>query len=168
VYYLELKDEITGRLDPSGATEYYNDPGYYTYGLELTYNRIIDANSELLLNASYTDGERENSSDVDFIAHYTANVMFTYNFNNRCSTTISDQYISSKDYLTSSLQSGSIDSYNLANITLIYKNYPFESNLYIKNIFDEEYTNHEPVRRNLSELPGGPGATAYLTLRYYF
>jgi len=168
VYYLELEDEITRRQAAAGGSEYYNADGYYMYGLELAYNRILSEKSELMLNASYTDGKHNNAGDVKFIANYTANAMLTYNFNSRWSTTLSDQFVSSKNYVLNTGVTGSIDNYNLANITLTYKNYPFESNLYVKNIFDEEYTYPEQVRRNIAELPGGAGTTAYLTLRYYF
>ena len=40
--------------------------------------------------------------------------------------------------------------------------------LILRNITDTEYTYPEPVRRNLAEIPGGAGATAYLSYAYKF
>ena len=168
IYYLELDNEITRRPSVSGATEYYNADGYYMYGLEMAYSIILNENSEISLNSSYTTGKHENNEDVKFIANFTANMMFTYKFDNGISTTVSNQYVGSKDYYTSSGDMGNIDNYNLANITATYKKMPFEYNLYIKNIFDEDYTYPEPVRKNIKEIPGGAGSSIYLTLRYYF
>ncbi len=172
LYYLELRDEITRKKVSSGSGEvkYYNADGRNMYGLELAWNAIINEKTELMTNASYTNGEvrGEEETHPDYIAHFTANAILSYHLNKKWSVSLSDQYVDAKSYHTNSGDTGEIDSYNLANITLTYLNRPFETNLYIKNIFDEDYTYPESVRKNLKDIPGGPGTSAYLTLRYYF
>ncbi len=176
LYYLELKNEITRRPAGGGATEYFNAPGRSMYGIEAEWKSILSQSFEMILNASYSDGEDKTieylqpgfNDHAPFIANYTANAMLTYHVNRHWSTTLSDQYISSKEYVLQDGTTGDIDNYNLTNLVLTYSNFPFEGTIAIKNIFDEEYTYPEPVRRNIHETPGGPGTTAYLTLRYKF
>ncbi len=176
LYYLELRNEITRQPASGGATEYFNAPGKDMYGIEAEWKSIINPSLEMILNASYSNGEDKTTeylepgfnADAPFIANYTANAMLTYHINNIWKATLSDQFVSSKEYVLQNGLTGSIDHYNLANFILTYSNFPFEGSLSVKNIFDEEYTYPEPVRRNIPETPGGPGTTAYLTLHYKF
>ena len=180
LYYLELKDEITRRSTGNGnELEYFNSDGIDNYGLEAALHSIINESCELTLNASYVDGEHNaDHSDgkpdtMNFVANYTANAIFTYHLNQEWSSSLSSQYVGNKDFyrVDSSgqiAQSGVISDYILTNITLSYQKRPFEANLYLKNIFDEDYTYPEPVSKRVNAIPGGPGASAYLTLRYYF
>jgi len=177
LYFLELDKEITRRPVPTTtATEYYNAPGRDMYGVEAEWQSIINQSFEILFNASYSNGEDKTleelepgfDEDAPFIANYTANAVITYHMNNQWSGTLSDQFVGSKDYVLQDGTTGSISNYNLTNLILTYSNHPFQSTLAIKNIFDEEYTYPEPVRRVIHELPGGAGTTAYLTLRYKF
>lgn len=180
LYYLELRKEITRRQVPGETTtEYFNAPGRNMYGIEAEWKSILTPSLEMMLNASYSNGEDKTlehlqtdfDGDAPFIANYTANFVLTYHLNKQWSGTLSDQYVSSKDYVLNENQggeTGSINNYNLTNLVLTYSNFPFESSLAVKNIFDEEYTYPEPVRRNIHETPGGPGTTAYLSIRYKF
>ena len=143
-----------------------------TYGIEAELTSILSQKIELRLNGSYIDEKhlQHNSGehDIDNIAHYTANMILNYNFNSYFGGALSSQYISQKAYTLTTGETGEIAAYNLTNITLSYQNKPFEANLYLKNIFDTEYTYPESVRQNIKEIPGGAGASAYLSLRYYF
>ncbi len=176
LFYLQLRKEITRRPASGTATEYFNAPGRDMYGIEAEWKSILNQNFELMLNAAYSNGQDKTTEylepgfdgDAPFIANYTANAVLTYHMNNQWSTTLSDQFIGSKDYVLDGGSKGSIDNYNLANLVITYSNFPFEGSLIVKNIFDEKYTYPEPVRRNLDEIPGGPGTTAYMTLRYKF
>jgi iron complex outermembrane receptor protein len=176
LYYLELRKEITRRPAGGGTTEYFNSPGRNMYGVEVEWKSILSQSFEMMLNASYSNGEDKTTEylepgfdgDAPFIANYTANLVLTYHINNQWSGTLSDQFIGSKDYVLQDGTTGSIGHYNLTNLVLTYSNFPFESSLSVKNIFDEKYTYPEPVRRNIHETPGGPGTTAYLTVRYKF
>ncbi len=178
LYYLELRKEITRRpsLTDPRATEYFNSPGRDMYGIEAEWKSILNQSFEMMLNASYSTGKDKTAEylqpgfngDAPFIANYTANAVLTYHMNNQWSGTLSDQFVGSKDYVLQNGKTGSIGHYNLTNLVLTYSNFPFESSLSVKNIFDEKYTYPEPVRRNIQETPGGPGTTAYLTVRYKF
>ncbi|MDQ7043826.1 MAG: TonB-dependent receptor [Sulfurimonas sp.] len=173
LYHTLLQDEITRRPTGNGSeVEYYNSDGIETYGVEVELTSKLSKDLELYCNTTYTDGKRLNhlpgDSNLDELAHYTANMILNYNFTSQWSSAISSQYISNKTYVLNSDESGEISSYNLSNLTLTYLNRPFEANLYLKNIFDEDYTYPENVRKNIKEIPGGPGASAYLNLRYYF
>jgi len=177
LYYLRLTDEITRRPIPGGTTtEYFNADGRDMYGIEAEWKSILSQGLEMILNASYCNGEDKSTEqlqpgfdgDAPFIANYTANAILTYHFNSRWRGTLSNQFVSSKDYVLQDGSTGAIGAYNLSNLVLIYSNFPFEGTLAVKNILDEDYTYPEPVRRNIYETPGGPGTTAYLTLRYRF
>ncbi len=177
LYFLQLDKEITRRPLPSSTTtEYYNAPGRDMYGIEAEWQSIINQNVEFSLNASYSDGEDKTTEqlqstfdgDAPFIANYTANAVLTYRMNKQWSSTLSDQFVGSKDFILQDGTKGSIQHYNLTNLVLTYSNFPFEGSLAVKNLFDQQYTYPEPVRRNIHELPGGPGTTAYLTLSYKF
>jgi len=172
IYYLKLEDEIIRRSTGNGTeVEYYNSDSLTNYGLEVSLNSILNEKSEFMINGSYVDGERKDNGDnknIESVAHYTANLMYTYHINTKWSSTLSDQYVSKKDYTTNLGESGSLINYNLTNITVSYLNKPFEANLYLKNIFDEAYTYPEPVKNDIKEIPGGAGISAYLTMRYYF
>jgi len=173
LFHSYLYNEITRRPTGSGTEkEYYNADGIQTYGLELELTSKLSQKAELYLNTAYTDGKhlKHETADIniDNLAHYTANMILNYNFTPQWSSAFSSQYISAKEYMLNSGESGKIAAYNLSNITLTYKNRPFEANLYLKNIFDAEYTYPESVRKNIKEIPGGAGASAYLNLHYYF
>jgi iron complex outermembrane receptor protein len=176
LYYLELRKEITRRPASGTATEYFNAPGRDMYGIEAELKSILSEKFEMMLNASYSAGEDKSTEylqpgfdgDAPFIANYTANAVLTYHMNRQWRGTLSDQFVGSKDYVLQDGSTGSIGHYNLTNLVLTYSKFPFESSLAVKNIFDEQYTYPEPVRRNLHEIPGGPGTTAYLTVRYKF
>lgn len=173
LYHTLLHDEITRRATGNGTeTEYYNSDGIETYGAEVELRTLVSEHSELLLNTTYTNGKHlqhdEGDNNIDDVAHLTANMILNYNFTAHWSSAFSTQYISQKEYMLNSGERGQINSYNLSNLTVSYMNKPFEVNLYLKNIFDEEYTFPESVRNNIKELPGGAGASAYLNFYYYF
>ncbi len=176
LFWLTLEDEITRRPAAGTSTEYFNAPGREIYGIETSWLTLLNETTDFSLNASYLTGKDKTleelspgfDEDAPFIANYTLNAALSYHFNTRWSGTLSDQFVSSKDYLLQDGTQGSISNYNLTNLVVTYKNPPFEGSLSLKNIFDETYTYPEPVRRNLTELPGGAGATGYLTLRYFF
>lgn len=176
LFWLNLEDEITRRPAAGTSTEYFNAPGREIYGIEASWLTLLNESTDLSLNASYMDGKDKTleelsagfDGDAPFIANYTLNATLSYHLNSRWSGTLSDQFVSSKEYLLQDGTQGSISNYNLTNLVLTYKKRPFEGSLSLKNIFDETYAYPEPVRRNLTQLPGGAGATGYLTLKYFF
>ena len=175
-FWLELDNEITRRPTAGGGLEYYNAPGRNIYGIEASWLALLSTNLDLNLNGSYMNGEDKSveaiqpgfNDDAPFIANYSMNAILSYHITHNWSATLSNQYVSSKDYILQDGSQGKISNYNLSNLVVNYKNHPFEGSLALKNIFDETYTYPEPIRRNLTEVPGGAGSTAYLTLRYYF
>jgi len=167
LFHLQLSDEISLRPTLDGGAEFINASGRDMTGYELALNTILNRSTELIFNTSYTNGD-ENSEDVSFISNITANAILTHHLAENWSVSLSNQYVGSKDYYTNVGDTGKIAAYNLTNISLTYITNHYEINLLLKNIFDEQYTFPEPVRRNISEIPGGAGATVYLTGSYNF
>jgi len=169
LYWLNLADEITRR--PTGnnsETEYYNAPGRKIHGIEIEYKSILTPKSRIDINTSYKDGKEKIFNSAPFIANYTINIMYSYKITSNFNLSLSNQTIGTKDYILTDNSEGKISGYNLTNIILNYQKNNYETTLTLKNIFDEDYTFPEPVRRNIAELPGGPGASVYLNFIYHY
>lgn len=167
-FYLDLSDEITRRPATPEGTEYYNSPGRVMYGVEVEWKSILSSKAQLDFNVGYTNGEESIFDDAPFIANYNMNIMFNYRLTDRLNVSLTNQTVSSKDYILVSEETGSIDAYNLTNLNIGYQLNKLEFILGLKNLFDEDYTYPEPVRRNVSEIPGGPGRSGYLSASYHY
>lgn len=168
LYYLQLDDEISRRPADDGGTIYYNSQGREMHGIELALNSQLTSQLELNLNASYQEGKEGELNDAPYTAPFTFNAMLHYAIDGIWGVSFSHQYVAAKEYLTGTGEKGSVDSYHLSNLVISYNKPKYELSLYLKNIFDQDYTYPESVRRNITELPGGPGATAYLNWQYKF
>ncbi len=167
-FHLDLSDEITRRpADPAG-TEYYNAPGRTMYGIEAEWKSMLTEKASLDFNLSYIDGEEDVFDAAPFIANYTMNIMLNYQLFSTFDISVSNQTISAKDYILTSNETGEVDGYNLTNLVLNYHPKNYEVSLILRNIFDENYTYPEPVRRNIAEIPGGAGATAYINMTLHY
>jgi iron complex outermembrane receptor protein len=168
VFQLDLSNEITRRPASPSGTEYYNAPGREMYGIETEWKSMLTNKLSLDFNLSYVDGEEDIFNDAPFIANYSMNIMLNYELTPSIDISVSNQTISAKDYILTNNETGEVDAYNLTNLVLNYHQEKYEVALILRNIFDEEYTYPEPVRRNISEIPGGAGATAYLNLTLHY
>lgn len=166
-YWLDLSDEIS-RQSRSGGTEYYNADGREMYGIEFQWDAVINNDWSVMFNSSYVDGDVDDYDDTRFLANYSANLVLGYSFNSHWTATLSNQLIGSKEYESTYDGDGKIPSYNLTNLVLTYKTGQHEISAIAKNLFDEDYTYPEPVRRNIADVPGGPGATGYVSYSYKF
>lgn len=166
-YWLDLSDEIS-RRGRTGGTEYYNADGREMYGIEFQWDSMLNNNWSLMFNTSYVDGNVDDYDDSRFLANYTANMVLGYTINSHWTASLSNQLVGSKEYETTYDGNGKISSYSLTNVVLSYKLKQHEINIIAKNIFDKDYTYPESVRRNIAEIPGGPGATGYISYHYRF
>jgi iron complex outermembrane receptor protein len=167
-YGLNLSDEITRRERTDGGSEYYNADGRKMYGLEFQWDSIINKDWSFMFNASYVDGKVDDYDESVFIANTMGNLVVSYQINSFWSASASNQYIGPKHYKSRYDGTGDISSYNLSNLILDYKIKQHSVQLAIKNIFDQDYTYPESVRRNVAEIPGGPGTTTYISYSYQF
>ncbi len=168
LFHLDVEDEITRRSALLGGTEYYNSVGREMYGVEVEWKSSLSDRLSADMNMSYMDGEEAELDDAPFTAHYTLNVMLNYRVSFNWDVSLSSQTVSSKDYILNNAQTGSVDSYTLLNAVINYQTPVYQVGLTFKNVLDEDYTYPEPVRRNLSEIPGGAGVSAYLSVSYQF
>lgn len=181
LFWLELENEITRRpkLDTASVSdfEYFNAPGRKVYGIEAEWKTIPAESLEIIVNATLNRGEDYTletlqpgfSGDVPFIARHTFNFMMNYHLTSHWTMSLSDQYVSEKDYVLTPDQGGEqgeVDAYNLLNLVLSYRKNHHEASIILRNLGDTDYTYPEPVRRNIPEIPGGPGATGYLRYSY--
>jgi iron complex outermembrane receptor protein len=173
LFALELEDEIL-RFPlpaPSPAAEYGNGAGKQMQGIEVEWKSIVSDKLQLILNASYVDGEDKSldENDAPYIANKTANAILTYYLNNNWSATLTSQYVGPRDYvLATTGERHSIGSYQLFNFSTVYRMHQHELRLILNNLGDEAYSYPEPVRRRVAAIPGGPGSTAYVQYQYSF
>lgn len=178
LYQLHLKNEITRRpsIASPPASEYYNAEGRIMHGVEFDWKSIVSDKLELILNSAYMTGEDETQkelqpttvSDAPFIANTTLNLVITYKINNNWSSSLSNQYVGSKEYVLSNNTEGEIDAYNISNLVIQFKKNQHAVDFKLRNIFDEEYIYPEPVRRNITGIPGGSGVAGYLQYTYNY
>ena len=173
IYTLNLEDEILRfpAPSPSPAAVYENGAGKEMHGIEAEWKSIFNKNFEFILNAAYVDGKDKslNESDAPIIANETLNAILTYHINNNWSTTLSAQYVSERDVVSSitSIRS-TLDSYQLFNLATIYHLKQHEFRITLNNISGETYSYPEPVRRVTTDVPGGSDFSAYFQYQYNF
>jgi outer membrane receptor for ferrienterochelin and colicin len=169
LFYSELDDEITREPAPGGGTQYINGKTIYMHGIELSWLGDLNESWSIFSNASYTDGNNNNTGDdALYVANVTANIALTYKVNKNLKFTLNNQYVGKKDYQLNNGEKGSIDDYNLMNFISEYKAGSHYINLGIKNLLDENYVYPESVRRNIDDVPGGDGLSAYIKYQYSF
>lgn len=173
IYSLNLEDEILRFPEPfpSTAAIYRNGEGKEMTGIEAEWKSIISKQFELIFNAAYVDGEDKSlgEDDAPLIANETFNAILTYHINNNWSTTLTAQHVGEKDVVSSvtSVRS-TLDSYQLYNLTTVYRMKQHELRLIFSNISDETYTYPEPVRRIIPDVPGGADFAAYAQYQFSF
>lgn len=149
------------------------------HGAEFDWKSILSDRLELMLNAAYMTGKDKTqielqpstASDAPFIANTTINLVITYKFSNNWSSSLSSQYIGPKEYVLLPERGGvegEIDAYNLSNLVVQFRKNRHAVNLTLRNLFDEDYTYPEPVRRYIDEIPGGSGLAGYLQYTYNY
>ena len=172
VYMLDLEDEILRFPSAtSPATEYVNGAGKEMQGVEVEWRSILTDKFELILNASYVDGEDKSLNEVDapLIANEIANAILTYRIASHWNVTFSSQYIGEKDVVSSlTNERSTLDSYQLFNFATVYKAKQHAMRLILNNLTDEEYSYPEPVRRKVTDVPGGAEFSAYAEYQYSF
>lgn len=173
VYSLNLEDEILRfpEPSPSNATIYRNGEGKEMTGLEAEWKSIVSEHFELILNAAYVDGKDKSlgEDDAPLIANETFNAILTYHINNNWSTTLTAQHVGEKDVVSSVTDVRStLDSYQLFNLTTVYRMKQHELRLIFSNLSDETYTYPEPVRRKIPDVPGGADFSAYAQYQFSF
>ncbi len=168
-----LEDEILrfplGPPDPTA--EYRNGVGKEMQGIEAEWKSIVSEKLELILNASYVDGDDDSlmEDDAPYIANFASNVMITYHLASHWNASLTAQYIGEQDYVLASTSTrGTIDDYTLINLSSTYRIDQHALRLILHNITDEKYTYPEPVRRNIADVPGGPEFSAYVEYSYSF
>jgi len=177
LYTLRLEDEIFRVPATVGlGTEYINAAGKKSTGLEFEWKSIINKKYELIFNSSHLQGKDKslNEKDIPFIAEHTANMILTYSLNKKWKANLNTQYIGERRYVITRLptpgttERGELGAYSISNFNIRYTSNNHEVKLIWNNIFDKNYTYTEPVRRNIPNIPGGPGSTAYIQYSYTF
>ena len=172
VYKLDLEDEILRfPSQTSPATVYLNGEGKEMQGVEAEWRSILSEKLELILNAAYVDGDDNSLGEVDapLIANETANAILTYHLSSNWNITLSTQYIGDKDVVSSVTNVRStINSYQLYNLATVYTMKQHRVRLILNNLSDEEYSYPEPVRRKVTDVPGGGEFSAYAEYQFSF
>jgi len=172
LYSTNLQDEIL-RFPlpaPNPATEYLNGDGKKMHGIEVEWKSVLTDNVELIINTSYLGGKDKslNEDDAPFIAKQTLNSILTYYATSNWNINFIMQHVGEKEMLTDTNVRSTIDSYTLLNASTTYRMKEHEIRLILNNITDEDYTYPEPVRRKVSEIPGGAGFSSYIQYTYSF
>ena len=172
IYKIDLEDEILRfPSTTTPATVYLNGEGKEMQGIEFEWRSILSENFELILNASYVDGEDKSLSEDDapLIANQFANAILTYHISSRWNMTLSTQYVGERDVVSSITDVRStLDSYQLFNLATVYKVKQHSLRLIFNNFTDEDYSYPEPVRRKVADVPGGADFSAYAEYQYAF
>lgn len=108
------------------------------------------------------------TSDAPFIARQTLNSILTYYVLSNWNINFIMQHVGEKDMLTDTSERFTIDSYTLFNASTSYRIKEHEIRLILNNITDEDYTYPEPVRRKVTDVPGGAGFSSYIQYSYSF
>ncbi len=171
-YYYFTTDDLIARskIIPAGekgntvnTPQYGNTKGQKISGLEVELKGNLVQKADYFLNFSTIFSAKESATDVDimFIPKLLSNAGINMKLNK---FTISPylQYVGSKKGTLTNKTEAEIKSYFLLNLNLNFKlNKTVELQLIGKNLTDEEYFYPEYIRRNIAEIPGGPGLQIY-------
>ncbi len=169
----------------AGSMVYDNIGNSHYYGGELEITGSPTNWISFFFNMAYVDGKEEtkeldsttgkfvwsDENDIPFIAHLTANAGISTTLSGRFIATLAAQYVGSREgkLLDSSTNEPTIpfdvDAYTLIKLNLRVKMpYNMEASLTLNNLLNESYSYPETVRRNIGEIPGGPGLSAFFSI----
>jgi iron complex outermembrane receptor protein len=157
--------------DERPIPQYGNSNGYQAIGAEFELRGSLLDNMTYFLNASYRyffddDGE------LDWRTPILGNLGLTYHLPKPVQSVKVSTYLSMVGGREGELASGetsSIDPYLLWNLNLsIALTKRIEFSILLHNLLDQDYAYPEYIRRNINEVPGGPGLSAYGRLRVSF
>jgi len=170
-FYLSTNDLITrSKVIPAGekgntknTPQYGNSLGQKISGLEAELKGRILTRIDYFLNVSsiFSAKEKKDDSDVLFVPKFLSNGGFNIKFGK---FTVSPyfQYVSAKKGKLANGTEVEVASYLLLNLNLLYEiNKNLSLQLIGKNLTDQEYAYPEYIRRNIAEIPGGPGFQIY-------
>ncbi len=179
-FYLST-DELIGRTGVVPADSslgntvdtplYANGDGYAITGVEVDLKARPVENAHVFWNGTYRQALIDDKEPPLSFAPILMNVGGSYTFRDRVRLGAIGQYVGSRTVQLNETEDRpakdvTLDPYfplNASVALLANKNVDVEFAL--KNITDVEYAYPENIRRNVAEVPGGPGRSFYATLK---
>ncbi len=169
-FFQRLEEGIVRKPPTNGnSATYVNGDDVDVWGLESELKYSFNKKFTGFLNVSYKEGEDSEGNGLEFIEHIQGNASLTYKINKQWNLSTNGQYVGDKAYTTNDQTSGDIKDYILINSNISYQpsnRYKFTGK--VKNLFDETYSYPEHIRKNLTEVPGGPDRSYYIEAAIYF
>jgi outer membrane receptor protein involved in Fe transport len=151
----------------SKAAMYVNTASYTMYGFEASLSTAINRDSYFGANIGWKDGKDDNSNEkLMYFAKVTSNAWLNYDFNRSLSVTPTIQYVGKREGISAKNGHYEIDPYVLLNLSATYKFNRFSIIATGKNLLNSDYVYPEFVRRNVREIPGGPGRTFRVSVKF--
>ncbi len=158
-----------------GNAKIYDNVGQQKIsGVEIELNGYPTNTISFFANFSYKDGSRyddNGNQTYDFIEnmeHITANAGLSFKLD-KLTISPNFQYVGDRKgtLVSKPNEMLTVDGFGLLNIAATYMlNYNLQLSFSTRNIFNKEYWYPETSRRNMQQLPGGPGRSIYVKLSY--
>jgi outer membrane receptor protein involved in Fe transport len=163
-FWNKLSDPIYRVEGPDGMPTYENADKQEIHGLEYELKYSYRDTVTFFVNGTYTFDTKnhETHEHLDYIIRHMVNFGVTYKpwdcLTLSTATRYRDEWEESNSFFTT-------------NIAVYYRpavNKHIELFLTVNNLFDEDYTYAEVVRRNIDTIPGGPerSTTVGITIKY--
>ncbi len=181
-FYLTTKDMITrNRTVPAGqqgctrsTPQYGNAEGQRIQGLEAELKGSPHKGVSYFCNVSYklSGEEKSTGADILYMERVLANLGISWQPIPKIELGSFLNYVGSRKGTLSQAQGGTatkIDPYLLWNLKATLRPAPsVEVSLIVDNLLDESYTYPEYIRRNIEDVPGGPGRALFAETVYHF
>jgi outer membrane receptor protein involved in Fe transport len=151
----------------SKAAMYVNSAALTMYGIEASLSAAIRNDSYFGTNVGWKDGKDDQTGEkLMYFAKVTSNAWLNYDVFPSLSVTPMVQYIGKREGISAKDGRYEIDPYVLFNLSAAYKFNRFSIIATGKNLFNSDYVYPEFVRRNVREIPGGPGRSFRVSMRF--
>ncbi len=149
------------------AAQYVNSSKLNIYGFEYTFSMTRKEYGYMSFNVSWKKGKDQlTDNDLLYFSNLTGNFWASIYKFSPLHFTPTIQYVGARQGRSSLNGKYTLDDYYLVNLVSKYNYNNFSLNLTLKNILDTEYSYPEYVRKNINDIPGGPGREIHFSISY--
>ncbi|MEA1979981.1 MAG: TonB-dependent receptor [candidate division Zixibacteria bacterium] len=151
----------------ANAVQYANNSKLDIYGFEYAFSFTNKKYGYMSFNVSWKKGkDKLTDNDLLYFSNLTGNFWASIYKFSPLYITPTIQYVGARKGQSSLNGEYTLDDYYLVNISSKYNYNNFSFVLTLKNILDTEYSYPEYVRKNINEIPGGPGREIKFSVKY--
>jgi iron complex outermembrane receptor protein len=168
-YRLEIDDEIKRRpVSGSVAAEFFNSSGRRVNGLEWAASWQPGPKLRFRVGGDFKTGDEPGLDFLNYTERFTGTAMLEYRLPRDARVTLTGEAVDDRPFQTNDGRRGEVDGYRLLHLNVGVPLGDLGLSFAVLNLFDANYRYPEYVRRNLAEVPGGPGREWRAGLQYRF